>query len=62
MDLGVLAFLERYDRQEHFLLLSSTLTLEESTQSFYEELLASAGVVYDELKLLDAILLMPELI
>jgi hypothetical protein len=56
----VLAFLQLYTNQEHFLLLNRDNTIEESTQILYENLFAKIN--YDELRLLDARLLMPELL
>ncbi len=56
----MLAFLQLYTNQEHFLLLNRDNTIEESTQILYENLFAKIN--YDELRLLDARLLMPELL
>jgi hypothetical protein len=58
----VIAFLEQYTNSEHFLLLNNEHTVEEATKYFYQEFLAPASIAYEELNLLDATLLMPELV
>ncbi len=50
-DLGVLAFLEKYTIQEHFLFVSGSYKLEDTTKKFFEDfLMKTAGVHYDQCK------------